>query len=78
MILSAQGEPGQVQVQVRVQVQVSPLYGEVSLEGLGVGGEEGVDEGEELHDALVLAQVLVPLDHLVSASWQIRLPVFSF
>lgn len=31
----------------------------MTLERFGVGGEEGIDEAEELHDTLVLTQILV-------------------
>ena len=37
------------------------LNGEVPLKSLRVTGEERVDQGEELHHALVLPQVLVAL-----------------
>jgi len=33
----------------------------MSLEGLGVVGEEGVDQSEQLHHPFVLTQVLVTL-----------------
>lgn len=33
--------------------------GEVALEGLGVDREESVDKTKELHDSLVLAEILV-------------------
>ena len=38
------------------------LDGEVAPEGLRIVDEQRVDETEELHDALVLAQVLVALE----------------
>ena len=39
-----------------------PRNAEISLAGLSVVAKEGVDEPEELHDALVLPQVLVALE----------------
>lgn len=38
-----------------------PLYGEVVAVRRGVGLQQRVDQPEQLHDPLVLAQVLVPL-----------------